>query len=253
MSQFGDISKFVHDANRVSRLPELQALLDDITRELGFDYFALAHHVSLYTSPEGTVFLSTFPAGWRKLRTERRYYVDDPVLTACEKTAVGFCWSEAGDLIELTPRHRLIFSLAKAEGVSDGFTVPIHVPGDFSGSCSFGVRTGVELPRASFPAAQYIGCFAFEAARRITRNAAPVSAGEAAPHLTERQYDCVLLAARGLSERQTAAMLDVKPDTVHKHLEEAKRRYGASCKTQLVVKVLFNSHISFNEIMHAVR
>jgi LuxR family quorum-sensing system transcriptional regulator CciR len=246
---FEDLNSFVRRASRVSRLAELRALLDEVVRSLGFDYFALVHHVDLNALPGGAVSLMTYPTSWQDTLLERRYYIEDPVLTACEKTALGFRWSQVSSLIELNPRHRMIFELAKSEGLGDGFTVPVHVPGDFSGSCSFGVRVGQDLPQRSFPAAQYLGCFAFEAARRIVRTNSPRATAEEPAHLTERQHDCLVLAARGLSERETALLLDVKPDTVHKHLEEARRRYGASSKSQLIVRALYNSQLSFSDIM----
>ena len=45
MSSFDDVQEFVSQANRVSDMNELRSLLEDTVKSLGFDYFALLHHV----------------------------------------------------------------------------------------------------------------------------------------------------------------------------------------------------------------
>lgn len=55
----------------------------------------------------------------------------------------------------------------RATGLAEGYTVPILIPGEASGLVSFVTAEGRELPSDSLPAAQYLACFAFEAARRL--------------------------------------------------------------------------------------
>jgi LuxR family transcriptional regulator, quorum-sensing system regulator CciR len=67
--------------------------------------------------------------------------------------------------------------------------------------------------------------------------------------LTPRQRDCVVLVARGKSDRQIAAILGISNQTVHKHVESAKQRYAVATRTELVVRALFMSQVSLAEIM----
>lgn len=67
----------------------------------------------------------------------------------------------------LSSRHKAYMTQARAAGLAEGYTVPIHVPGQASGLVSFVMAQGRELPSDSLPAAQYLACFAFEAARRL--------------------------------------------------------------------------------------
>ena len=142
---------------------------------------------------------------------------------------------------------------ARAAGLDRGFTVPIHVPGQASGLCSFVTTKGRELPQASLPAAQYLACFAFESARRLVASG-PAGASDAVadqvPKLTQRQLDCVVLAARGKSNWVAGKLLGLSPDTVHKYLESAKRRYSVSSRTELVVRALYDGQLSFNDIIN---
>jgi LuxR family transcriptional regulator, quorum-sensing system regulator CciR len=252
MSQLSEVQTFVRQANRLSKTDDLKSLLEDVVRSLGFDYFALAHHVDLKLPPADAVRLDNYPTAWVEMIMAHRYYVDDPVLAASQKTAAGFVWSEVPSFMPLTPRQKEILERAAREGMGDGFTVPVHVPGEFFGSCSFGVRFGRELPEASLPAAQYVGCFAFEAARRVARLEAARRRrlqAEDRPILSQRQRDCVTLVAMGRSDKEAARALGISPDTVHQHIEEAKRRYGVEKRNQLLVRALFEGDIAFSDVI----
>jgi LuxR family quorum-sensing system transcriptional regulator CciR len=143
-------------------------------------------------------------------------------------------------------------SNARAAGLDTGYTVPIHVPGSASGLCSFVMTNGRDLPQASLPAAQYLACFSFEAARRLVNEDTTnqEDGAEKTRRLTQRQLDCVVLAARGKSNWVAGKLLGLAPDTVHKYIESAKRRYGVSSRTELVVRALYDGQLSFSDVIH---
>lgn len=250
MIAFSDVEDFVRRANRVTRSEELTSLLSGAVDTLGFDHLALVHHVQ--RSAAESVQYVDYPDAWKELAVQREYFADDPVLAACERSAAAFLWSDLPRLLPLTPRQVEILEGARACGLGEGFTVPVNIPGDFPGSCSFAVRTGRDLPRATLPAAQYMGCFAFEAARRIRilERARGAPAEAARPKLTQRQLDCLVLAAQGKSDWSIAQLLGISPETVHQHLEAAKRRYGVASRTQLVVRALFDRQITFADTLN---
>jgi len=253
MSAFSDVEQFVKATNRLTRMDELAVLLTEVVEALGFDYVALVHHVH-FTTPEAAakaVQVVDYPEAWHAVVAARGYFTDDPVLAACQKSAAGFLWSDLPTLLSLSARQSEILNSAAACGLAEGFTVPVNVPGEFLGSCSFGVATGRSVPRQSLPAAQYVGCFAFEAARRIQliEGARDRSAAGAPPRLTQRQFDCVILAAQGKSDWHIAQLLGISGDTVHQHIEMAKRRFGVASRTELVVRALFEAQITFADIL----
>ena len=106
MTVLADVQTFVREANRIAEMNELQALLEGIVRELGFDYFALVHHVNIYQTKGDVVFLFDFPSAWAELVDRKGYFIDDPVHVACEKSAAPFTWAQVPNMVALTVRQR---------------------------------------------------------------------------------------------------------------------------------------------------
>ncbi|HTT98688.1 MAG TPA: LuxR family transcriptional regulator [Rhizomicrobium sp.] len=250
MSLFWDVQDFVREVNRVTTFQELSELMSSMSKMLGFDYFALVHHVEL-VAPE-VIDIENYPSGWREMIIERKYTSDDPILVACEHTNVGFRWSDIHRWISLSKRQKEILDGARTAGIGEGFTVPVHIPGEYAGSCSFSLRLNRRFDDSTMPAAQFVGCFGFEAARRVL-HAQRLEAGKetpALPRLTPRQLDCVVLAAAGKSDWDAAQLLGISDQTVHQHIEDAKRRYGVATRLQLVVRALFDGQLTFRDIVH---
>ena len=249
MIAFSDVEDFVRRAGRVTRADELGPLLSGAVEALGFHHVALVQHTPRAVT-EAVQYID-YPVSFQEMSVQRNYYADDPVTAACQRSAAAFLWSELPGIIQLTERQKEILETAAACGLGEGFTIPVNVPGDPPGSCSFAVRTGRDVPRPMLPASQYMGCFAFEAARRIrgleqaAQNRPPVDRRP----LSGRQLDCLVLAAQGKSDSVIAQLLGISPETVHQHIETAKRRYGVATRTQLVVRALFDNQITFADTM----
>lgn len=245
MDRFAGVKRFVGAVRDADSLAAVSAILSDATREFDFDHFALVQKSSRRTGL-GAVKLSDFPAAWVERLGATAYYVHDPVLMACEKSVAPFAWDTIPAMFALSKHQRAYMANAQAAGLDTGFTVPIHVPGEASGLCSFVMARGRALPADALPAAQYLACFAFEAARRL---AAAGAGPDPVPRLTQRQLDCVVLAARGKSNWVAGQLLGLSPDTVHKYLEAAKRRYGVSTRTELVVRTLYDGELSYGDVL----
>jgi LuxR family transcriptional regulator, quorum-sensing system regulator CciR len=136
-------------------------------------------------------------------------------------------------------------------GVGAAVAVPIHRScgaqesasySVFAGCCSFLMKMGVPLPLGSLAAAHYIGALAFDAAENFHE---PMPLQPCGPQLTPRQLDCVMLVAQGKSDWEIGQLLGISESTVHKHIEDAKRRFGVCTRVQLVVRSLFDSRLSF--------
>src|SRR5690348_11851148 len=176
---------------------DLRELINLSSSELGFDYFAIVHHIRFGHPSKDKIRLSNYPLEWlAKLREDESF--QEPVLKAAERASTGFLWSRVDELVPLTERQRDYMKQAVDYGLAEGFTVPNHVPGETFGSCHFAIGRHSTLPEDNLPAAQSLGCFAFEAARRMLRiNQEPSENYVIPAPLTDRQRDCVLFAARG--------------------------------------------------------
>lgn len=243
------VQDFVTQAADARDMAALRALLDEACSELGFDYYALVHHIRFGHPSAGHVRLSNYPLEWLAIIRERDQRLD-PVLRAAERASSGFTWDRIESAMTLTSQDRALFKQARRHGIGDGFTVPNHVPGEAFGSSHFAVRVGHVFPSASVPAAQALGNFAFEAARRLLAERTIRSEEYVVPApLSERQRECLLFVARGKSDSVIAQLLDIRPRTVNEHIEAAKRRYAVASRSQLLVRALFRSEICFAEVI----
>lgn len=244
---FDRVDAFVRDVSEVRTEADLWELLAEISREMGFSYFALTHHVDIREAPRPAIRLANYPSDWVDYFDDQKLGPSDPVHRASHLTSVGFPWSRLSSLIELTPRDHEVLELAARRGIGDGFTIPAHVPGESNGSCSFATRAGATLSETRLPLAQLVGAFAFEAARQVWR----MREGGLSPRpqLTDRQRDCVVWAARGKSDWEIAKILGISHETVIQYLKRARDRYGVTKRTQLAIHTLFDGTISFIDVL----
>jgi LuxR family transcriptional regulator, quorum-sensing system regulator CciR len=248
MSHFHDLQDFVRLSRSARTLSDMQSLLEAATRWFGFTHFMLGHHVS---EIRGSFFnLNNYPPSVIEQMSEKTYFSSDPVIRACLGRAASFQWSELGVLISLSSRQKEILTNAKRAGIGEGFTVPVGVPGERGGSCSFAARPGRALDERVFPEVQYVAAFAFEAARLLARGGDVVQqAVSHAPTLSPRQLECLVLVAQGKSDWEIGRILGLKKCTIHEYIENAKSKYGVASRIQLVLRSLFDEQIGFDDIM----
>lgn len=220
--------------------------LGDVTRSMGFTYFALTHHVDGQDTGHPSIRLHNYPAAWVEVFDREGLGVRDPMHRASQRTCVGFRWSEVSALIELTEADHHLLEAARSHGLSDGYTVPIHVVGEAPGSCSFAIGPGMKMPDSALVLAQLAGTFAFEGARRIWLSGGACE--ERQPRLTRRQRDCLVWAARGKTDWEISRILGISQETVIRHLKTARERYGVQKRTSLLIRALFDGAISFADV-----
>jgi len=203
---------------------DLHAHLERCAVDLGFDQFAMGHHVDLLGPPQDAIRLTNYHPGWIERSLGEGYFVYDPVHIASTRTAMGFLWSDVPDMIPMTPRQDQVLAAARQYGLCDGYTVPVHVPGEYRGTCSFGTRSIDNLRANSLPFANLAGSYAFEAARRIMRTrAVPPRSTPPLPALTDRQRDTLVLIARGKADPEIGILLGISAATAHEHVENVRR------------------------------
>ena len=246
MDYYARVCRFVEEVRTVRTEAELLRLVTRILTEFGFQHFALVSHVDLVAPPEGAVRIINYPSSWKARSVEQRYYADDPVLLTAQRLALPFTWDDIPRHMDLTQRQRTILDEAKLAGLPNGYTVPIHIPGQISGSCTFVFETGAVDP-ACFPAAHYVGIYAFNAALRIAGRTSGLCDGRV--RLTNRQRQCLSLVARGKSDWTIGQLLTLSQQTVHMHIELAKGRYNVSSRVEAVVRALFDGELAFADIL----
>jgi LuxR family quorum-sensing system transcriptional regulator CciR len=246
---FEVVRDFVNGCDGIEDMAALRDAVETSCRQLGFDFFAIIHHIRFGRPTSDKVRLTNYPLEWiARLREHDNF--QEPVLKAAERMSSGFLWSRLGEYVCLGDREIKHMKRARRYGLTEGFTVPNHIPGETLGSCHFAVGRREHLPEHNLPAAQALGCFAFEAARRlIQRTQEPCEQYLVPAPLTERQRECVLFAAKGKSDSVIAQLLNIRPRTVNEHIEAAKRRYLVATRAQLIVRALLRSEICFSEVL----
>jgi len=248
MGMLAMATQFIRVVEAVGSADDLTEAMTAVTATLGFQYFALTHHVDIVAASGSAIRLHNYPDQWADYYDVNALGVSDPVHRASHVTSVGFCWSKMPGMIPLTAEDRRVLAMGSAQGIGDGFTVPAHVPGEARGSCSFANEADCPMPEHMLPLAQLAGAFAFEGARRLwsDRGRLPVPPP---PMLTDRQRDCLLWAARGKSDWEIGRILGVSEETVIRHLKLARERYGVQKRTLLAIRALFDGTLSFTDIL----
>ena len=247
MGVFSSVAQFISLVNAADTADGLADVLRDICDELGFQYFALTHHVDIRHAGGRAIRLHNYPDKWADFYDEKALGVTDPVHRASHTTRVGFLWSTIPDRIPRTRQDKMMLWWGNEQGIGDGFTVPANVPGEARGSCSFANEAGRPIPADALPVAELIGGFAFEVARRIwgvrsLRMDPP-------PRLTDRQRDCVLWAGRGKGDWEISRILDVSEETVARHIRHGCGRYGVHKRASLFIRTLADGTLTLEDFL----
>lgn len=226
---------------------ELGFVMNEVTKALGFRYFALTHHVDPRKAGTSAIRLHNYPGQWAEQYDNRTLSLSDPVHRASHVTGVGFCWSRLASLIPLTRSDQIILAEGRRQGIGDGFTVPVNVPGEACGSCSFANYPDEALPLELLPFAQLVGTMAFEKARGLWL---PRGAIERTRRqmLTDRQRDCLLWAARGKTDWEISKILGIAEETVAQHIRTACERYGVNKRMMLVMYAMNDRTLTMSDV-----
>ena len=173
---------------------DLGKLMSEITLELGFRHYALIHHADLRGLPRGRVRLLDYPELIEERIIEKANWRRDPVIRACAFTHRAFSWSELPNIIHLDRRDRECLEFGAISGLTEGITVPCHLMGDNTASCTFAGSVTPQLAMRQLGMAQMVGIFAFQAARRLVCPGLPKPLQ---PRLHPRIRDCIILIGRG--------------------------------------------------------
>ena len=256
MGRLQDVQQFV-DRLPQARTPKgLEKALSDVSRQMGFDIVTMFHHVDLsrvdsqyrHMQRGELVGITTAPVAWSEHYRDNNLIAVDPRVLACRRTLAPFHGDEMARLITLGPAQKDVIERQRRAGLAESFTIPVHFPGEPSGSCTFGTRCRRSLPASNLSMAHWIGTFAFQAGRAMLTDRRRRKAPPDLHALTERQLQCTLLVGRGLCEKDIAKRLGISPETVKRHLKEARLSYGVTKSIELVTRALHDHQITLRDI-----
>ena len=236
--------EFAEELLEIETTIGLKQTLEQASRRLGFDHFALSLEARTSSDSNTGVLLHDYPDEWAKVYINFDLAGRDPVRRACDKSFAGFAWKDIERLVPMTRGDRQMLGVGRECGIGDGFTVPRHLPGMVRGSCTFVVRPDKSLPRPWLAIAELVGALALGCALKTSGMA--TRAGNA--KLSDRQRECLLWAARGKTASETAIILGISAETVVQHLKMARERYDVHCRQSLILSALFDCLIGFGDV-----
>lgn len=239
------VEGFYSELDQIDTLDRLLASLTAICGAAGIPYLSVTHHLDFSHAQAGALHLHTYPAGFAAYHDSQGFGARDPVHRLSRWRNTGFLWSAVSSQLCQTRADHELFDRAEDAGIGDGYTVPIHMLGGRSGSCSFAVAAGMAFPQWFIPLAQGLGTLAFDVALRLSGAGGP---GQFQCQLTPREREIVILLGQGFQEKQIARLLRISPTTVNDHLKHARERCGVHKSAQLVVSALLSGAITVFEL-----
>jgi DNA-binding CsgD family transcriptional regulator len=238
---------FMEQHRRSLPLPELKSLFESTLQELGVRYFACSQHVDPLSVRSAALVFHNYPPAWMRYLSESGHYRIDPVCRFADERTIPFRWVDPEFRAALTPAQREILIMAGTHGIMDGYTVPIHPPGAPLASCSVVPNIGTIIGGGVAQAVFSMAYFMFDAMLR----ASPESVGARSMQLSERERQCLELAAQGKDDWAIGSLLRISERTAHNHIERAKRRLGVCTRVQVIVHALNDGQISFGDVIRS--
>ena len=155
----------------------------------------------------------------------------------------GFAWRDL-PRGALSRPDRALLHQAHRHGLKSAITFPLAGPGAMRGSCSFATcQARLFVPEERIVLA-ILAASLWDAGRRLL-----AASGTSHPVLTPRQRECLLWAARGKTDWEIGHILGIGEDTIERHLQQARERYGVDKRSTLIVRALFDGTLSFEEAL----
>lgn len=242
---FGGFTKrIISELEAASSLRSLSETMLTAATELGFDYYSIAQSNSSRTDI-GPLLALNYPESFMRQQAETMTYRFSPVLLAVNRYSAPFLWSDLPRLIDFKEAHRAYLHEAAGHGLCEGFTIPVHQPGEPSGFVSFVKRDQSPPDSEVLPTAYFIGSHAFAAGRRIRDLNVPAS-GE---QLSENDRKVIKLVGRGKSKLFISRKLDMTEAEVTESLNRTRKYYRVGSHTEAVVQALWDRSIKFEDVI----
>jgi DNA-binding CsgD family transcriptional regulator len=215
---------------------EIEALLVDGSRDIGFERVAMLHTATLFHSHPWMIRFDNYPYGWDKRLIGRGHRIIDPVLTSVRRRESGLLWPDGLAGWPINDVQRTIMEEGGRRGLRRGITVPINVPGEPEGSVSFATRSTRLIGRERMMIADAMARTAFDEMRRVIGFG---GCPDPADLVTARERECIYWIAQGKTNEDIAAILSIDVETVRTYVKRAFHKLGRlNSRGQLVYEAI---------------
>jgi LuxR family transcriptional activator of conjugal transfer of Ti plasmids len=227
--------EFIDAVYVANTMDEFHRVGESAARALGFQWFYY------FEGGNGLpMLLTSFPKRWVERYCGAQYQDVDPILRQARKIGPAFTW-DARDGVEARSLHeRRFFTDALAFDIRVGVTVPIAAGygrfAAFTLASDDHVSEFERLAEKSRNLLQMMG-FTFHAHVNARLSESTKPAGDSAL-LTIRERQCLGWASAGKTMQEMATILGVTPRVVKFHLDNGRKKLGASTLPHAVALAL---------------
>ncbi|KAF0183067.1 MAG: N-acyl homoserine lactone transcriptional regulator, LuxR-like protein [Alphaproteobacteria bacterium] len=228
------VFRFLEGARNLKSLTTLDAAFFRLIEDWGFDRWTATPILSPVRGAMRPleVVLGRPSREWSSRYRENGYFRHDAVINHIANSSDAVWWSRFSQERRLSHEEKMLFDEAREHGVGEGLTAPVRLADGSIWACALTGSLAKPAPHvadaARFAAERYI-----LTALELRRLAEPESIGAS---ITPAQADIVDLLARGLTLRQAAQALDIRPSTAYNQIADAKRRAMVKTTAELVHK-----------------
>lgn len=236
-----DLEQYTHDIRQTETVEQAFAVLNDYTRQLGFDrtLYSLMTDLHSIALPAGHAVLGSYPTEWMQYYFRQNYEDIDPVRKAVMLTNEPFRWTDMHRMVQMGRQEQRILGEAEDALVRDGVGLGLHCPnGEVVGmgfaSSDRAELTPFTLSLLRFLAMEFHSRFVQLHAHRLRTADNP---------LTRRESEVLMWMARGKTAREIAAILSIQcavsQNTIKFHQKNIYEKLDASNQTNAIMKAFF--------------
>lgn len=238
---FAKIQEFTETISRASSVDEIADEFSVQLRDLGFDWYLMTDVLD-HDDSEGTwVRIDRVPPEWSSRYMDQSYFNCDPTLKVALANNAPFTWDAPAVRSDLNTDQKQLYGEASDFGLKFGYTVPIYSVG-YAPAIVSACSEHLEPQPQALHAVHLMAIYVHRAVARLAekRNSNRLNGGQ----LSGRERECLRWVSVGKTDWEIGRILSISENTVHYHIERAKRKLGVTTRTQAVVNALFESRLT---------
>lgn len=216
---------------------EVWKVITEFYENYGFDSIIYADKVL-----DDVEILTCLPQYWQDHYVDQKYQNIDPFFSYCCRS---MCSTNTGEeyLSQYDYQHCAAEQLiGEAAGMSAGFSVT-YKPWGANGAGGWNIGSSLNKQKVEKIKKQHedtlhlASFFAREAIVKTQQNETE------SPSLSKREKECLLWLTTGIRTKEIAHKLNLKPVTIELYLNNAKKKFNANTREELVAKAITQKQI----------
>ncbi len=229
--------ELVDALSKASTVETLHEICAEFCLSFEFDHFIYGAQLPTSLAKPSYIYISGYPAEWRRHYDEHGYLGIDPVVSHCARYTTPLVWTDLEGSIEHNTPARRVMHEAADFGLRSGFSFPVHA--NVGGFAILSIvsdelaRNSSARTKETLPSGQLFVTHLHEAVRRIfSQDGLAISRVK----LTNREQQCLLWAAEGKTTWETSKILGVSERTVVFHIQNASQKLQVNNRQQAVAR-----------------